>query len=73
MSGVGAMAKLLSSNPSISPDLMNTHYLWSMVGLFFLVVTAILALIGLLRGWKSRISGQHPAPGGWGSPSSPCS
>ena len=56
LSGQGAQAKL-ASNPTISPDLMNIHYGWSMLALFFLVVTGVIALIALARGWKTpRIS-----------------
>lgn len=49
-SGLGSM-KDLANNPRFSPDLINVHYVWSMIGLFFLMLTAIVAGIEL---WRSR-------------------
>src|ERR1700730_4173707 len=46
-SGNGSMA-VLSGNPKISKDMMDTHYGWGMAALVALVVTGVAALIALL-------------------------
>ena len=50
-SGVGSMVKL-AANPKFSPDLMDLHAAWAWVGLFFLALTGIAAMITLWRSWK---------------------
>jgi uncharacterized membrane protein len=47
-SGNGSMA-VLSGNPKIPKDLLNTHYGWGMAALVALVITGVAALVALLR------------------------
>src|ERR1700730_16972562 len=51
-SGNGSMA-VLSGNPKIPKDLLNTHYGWGMAALVALVITGVAALVALLRSGRS--------------------
>jgi uncharacterized membrane protein len=51
-SGNGSMA-VLSGNPKMSKDMMNTHYGWGMAALVALVVTGVAALVALLRSGRA--------------------
>jgi uncharacterized membrane protein len=51
-SGNGSMA-VLSGNPKIPKDLLNTHYGWGMAALVALVVTGVAALVALLRSGRA--------------------
>jgi hypothetical protein len=42
----------LSQNPKISQNLMSSHFGWSVVALFVLVLTSVVAWIELLRSWR---------------------
>jgi uncharacterized membrane protein len=53
-SGDGSMA-VLSKNPQISKEMMNTHYGWGMAALLVLVMTGIVAWVEL---WRSRRAGR---------------
>ena len=52
LSGNGSMA-VLSGNPKISKDMMNTHYGWGMAALVALVVTGVAALVALLQSGRA--------------------
>jgi uncharacterized membrane protein len=54
LSGQGSMA-VLSGNPKIPKDMMNTHYGWGIAALLALAVTGVLALIEL---WRSGRAGR---------------
>ena len=52
LSGQGSMA-VLSGNPKIPKDMMNTHYGWGMAALVALVVTGVAALVALLQSGRA--------------------
>jgi hypothetical protein len=52
LSGNGSMA-VLSGNPKIPKDMMNTHYGWGMAALVALIVTGVAALVALLRSGRA--------------------
>ena len=54
LSGDGSMA-VLSGNPKISKDMMNSHYRWGMAALLVFVITGVVAWVEL---WRSGRAGR---------------
>src|ERR1700722_17005720 len=55
LSGNGS-TEVLSKNPKVSQDLMDTHYGWGVAALIALAATGLVALTELLRARRGRLS-----------------
>jgi uncharacterized membrane protein len=58
-SGDGSMA-VLSKNPRISKEMMNSHYGWGMAALLALVMTGVVAWVELWRSYRARRASNDP-------------